>query len=168
MTRDPLAVRTAFAGEMVSLRVERWGERELEVVARADSVAVVATDRDDAAVLVRQFRAPARREVLEVPAGTIDEGEEPEATARRELEEETGLRGGRWRAGPVFWTTPGFCEERIHLFFATELDEGEASPRGGESLEIVRWPVRDVASRLTEIDDAKTLAGLLLLVRGRA
>ena len=165
--RGPDDAERVFAGRMVGVTVERWDEARREVVERADSVAVVALDPDGAVVLVRQFRAPARRSLLELPAGTVDEGEEPLATAQRELAEETGLRGGRWRAGPVVYTTPGFCRERIHLFFADGLEPGEASPASGEELDLVRWPVDEVAGRLGEIEDAKTLAGLLLLLRER-
>ena len=77
--------------------VERWGEHEREIVEHPGAVAIVAVDADDRIVLVRQLREPARKELLELPAGTVDEGEEPLATAQRELAEETGLRGGEWR-----------------------------------------------------------------------
>ncbi len=165
---EPEAARTVFEGKILALRLERWGGRELEVVGRADSVAVVAVDREGALVLVRQFRAPARRHLLELPAGTVGERERPEATARRELEEETGLRGGHWRSGPSFFTTPGFCRERIHLFFAEELEPGEARPGGGEEIELVRFRAHEIESRLDEIEDAKTLTGLVLYLRGLA
>jgi ADP-ribose pyrophosphatase len=164
---SPDDARKVFSGTMLGLSVERWGDKDVEVVERADSVAIVAVDRDDRLTLVRQFRAPTRGRLLELPAGTVDEGEEPEATARRELEEETGLRGGEWRPGPTFWTTPGFCAEKIHLFFAERLEPGESRPQGGESIELVRWPAGEVASRLGDIEDGKTLAGLLLYLRER-
>lgn len=164
---QPGSSRKAFEGKMLSLSVERWDGREYEVVERADSVAVVAVDREGFVTLVRQFRPPARGELLELPAGTVDEGEEPEATARRELEEETGLSGGAWRSGPVAFTTPGFCTERIHLFFAEELERGEARPDESESLELVRWPVDELEDRLAELEDAKTLAALALYARAR-
>ena len=162
---SPDARRTVFEGTILAFAVETWGDEEIEVVHRADSVAVVATDRDGTVTLVRQFRAPARSRLVELPAGTVDEGEEPLETARRELEEETGLRGGRWRAGPTFYTTPGFCSERIHLFFAEHCDPGEPSPQGAEKVELVRWPVGEIPTRLHEIEDGKTLAGLLSYLR---
>jgi ADP-ribose pyrophosphatase len=146
---------------MLGVTLERWNGEEREIVERPDSVAVVAVDQEDNVVLVRQFRAPARRPLLELPAGTVDEGEEPVQTAKRELEEETGLRGGAWRRGPVFYTTPGFCRERMHLFFAEGLEQGQARPHPGEEVELVRWPAAEIAGRLAEIEDGKTLAGLL-------
>ena len=73
-------------------------------------------------------------------------------------------RGGRWRAGPVWWTTPGFCRERVHLFFAEELEPGEPEPDEGEDIELMRWPCDEIASRIGELDDAKTLLGLFLYV----
>jgi ADP-ribose pyrophosphatase len=166
VTSGPDAAETRFAGRMIGVTVERWGDAKREIVERSDSVAIAAVVTG-AVVLVRQFREAARRELLELPAGTVDDGEEPLATARRELAEETGLRGGRWTPWPTVYTTPGFCRERVHLFLAEELEEGEASPRDGEAIELVRIPLDDVPDRLGEIEDAKTLAGLLLLLRRR-
>ena len=157
----------AFSGRMLRIAVERWGDAEREIVERQDSVAIVAVDADENVVLVRQFREAARRSLLELPAGTVDEGEDPLETAKRELAEETGLHGGRWRPAPVAYTTPGFCRERIHLFLADRLEAGEAAPAGDEAIELVRWKVAEVAGRLGEIKDLKTLAGLLLLLRDR-
>jgi ADP-ribose pyrophosphatase len=103
-----------------------------------------------------------RTELVELPAGTLEEGDAPLASARRELEEETGLTGGTWREEAAFYTTPGFCRERMHLFFAEGLDRGEARPESDEELEIVRWARDEIAAKVGEIEDAKTLAGLLL------
>jgi ADP-ribose pyrophosphatase len=75
------------------------------------------------------------------------------------------LTGGRWRELADFYTTPGFCRERMHLSAAEGVEHGSASPEADEQLELVRWPVRDVGERLGEIEDAKTLAGLLLYLR---
>jgi ADP-ribose pyrophosphatase len=164
MPLEPDRTRRAFEGRMIGVVVEDWAESEREIVERADSVAVVAVDAQDRVVLVRQFREAARRDLVELPAGTIDEGEDPLATARRELAEETGLRGGRWRPGPVFFTTPGFCRERCHLFFADRLEVGEATPSADERLEIARWTREEIVERLASLEDSKTLVGLLLHV----
>ena len=157
--------RTVWDGKTMSVHVERWDGHDLEIIERVDAVAVVPVDRDGNVVLVRQFRGAARGDLVEVPAGKIDEGEEPEETARRELEEETGLRGGEWERGPSVYVTPGFCTERVHLFLARELEHGDATPDAGESFELLRWPLDEVADRLGEIEDAKTLLGLLVLLR---
>jgi ADP-ribose pyrophosphatase len=163
----PDAAETVYSGEWLGVTRERWGRRRREIVERADVVAVVAVDCEGCVTLVRQLREAARRPLVELPAGRIEQGEEPLATARRELEEETGLRGGRWRAGPVWWSTPGFCRERVHLFFAEGLERGEPSPADDEQIELVRWPVSAAASHLEELEDAKTLAGLLLYLAWR-
>jgi ADP-ribose pyrophosphatase len=163
----PDASRTVYDGKLFDVTVERWGEHEREIVEHPGAVAVVAVDDEERVVLVRQLREPARRKLLELPAGTLDEGEEPEACARRELEEETGLTGGRWERGPSFWTTPGFCRELMHVFFAEGVVEGEQRQEDDEEIELVRVPVAELASRVDELEDAKTLATLLLYLRRR-
>jgi ADP-ribose diphosphatase len=159
--------RTVYDGQLVDVVVETWGEHEREIVEHPGSVAIVAVDADDRVVLVRQLREPARKELLELPAGAVDEGEEPLATAHRELAEETGFSGGEWRHASSFWTTPGFCRELMHLFFAEGVEEGERHLEDDEAIELVRVPVAEIASRLGEIEDGKTLAGLLLYLRRR-
>lgn len=156
-----------YRGRHLEVVLERWGDREREVVRHPGSVAVVAIDRDDCVVLVRQLREPARKRLLELPAGTLDPGERPLETARRELAEETGLRGGDWRGLGVFWTSPGFLDERMHVFLAERLEAGEPDAQGDEEVELVRWPVGELGPRLAEIEDGKTLAGLLLFLRTR-
>jgi ADP-ribose pyrophosphatase len=161
----PDETRVAYEGELLSVKLERWGDREREIVDHPGSVAIVAVDSEDRVVLVRQLREAARRELLELPAGTIEDGEEPLACARRELREETGLTGGRWSELASFWTSPGFLREHMALFLAEEVVDGASSPDEDEQVELVRWPVAEVAARLDEVEDAKTLAGLLLLLR---
>ena len=163
----PESSRTVYDGKLFDVTIERWGDNEREIVDHPGAVAVVAVDEEDRVVLVRQLREPARRRVVELPAGTLDDGEEPEACARRELEEETGLRDGSWERGPSFWTTPGFCRERMHVFFAHDVHEGDARQEADEEIEVVRIPVVDLSSRIGELEDAKTLAGLLLYLRRR-
>jgi ADP-ribose pyrophosphatase len=158
----PDASRTVYRGKLFDVTLERWGDNEREIVEHPGAVAIVAVDSEGMVALVRQPREAARKELLELPAGTLEDGEEPLECARRELEEETGLTGGTWRELAAFYTTPGFCRERMHLFAAEGVEHGEASPEADEQLELVRWPANDIASKLGEIEDAKTLAGLLL------
>ena len=158
----PDAARTVYDGKLIDVTLERWGEHEREIVEHPGAVAIVGIDREGMLTLVRQRREAVRTKLLELPAGTLEQGEEPLACARRELEEETGLTGGTWREVTAFYTTPGFCRERMHLFFAEDLDRGEASPESDEDLELVRWAKDEISTKVTEIQDAKTLAGLLL------
>jgi len=159
--------RTVYDGKLVDVTLERWGDSEREIVEHPGAVAIVAVDADDRVWLVRQLREPARKELVELPAGTCEEGEEPLDTAQRELREECGLRGGTWSELAAFWTTPGFCREHMHVFLAEGVEPGEADPDDDEQVEIVRWSVSELPARLAEIEDAKTLAGLLLFLRGR-
>jgi ADP-ribose diphosphatase len=167
VTLEPDSARRVYQGRLVGLTVERWGENEREIVEHPGAVAVVAVDDEGCVALVRQLREATRKYLVELPAGTAEPGEEPLATAQRELKEECGLSGGEWRELAAFWTTPGFCRERMHLFAAEGVERGEASPAPDEDLELVRWPVSEIEARLHEIEDAKTLAGLLLYLGAR-
>jgi ADP-ribose pyrophosphatase len=159
--------RVVYDGRLIDVILERWGENEREIVEHPGAVAIVAVDADGCVTLVRQLREAARARLLELPAGTLEEGEEPLATARRELAEETGLTGGEWREVRTFYMTPGFCRERMTVFFAEGVEAGEAAPEADEDLELVRWPVDQIAGRLAEVQDAKSLVGLLLYLRAR-
>jgi ADP-ribose pyrophosphatase len=155
----PDSAELVYEGALISVTRERWGEHEREIVEHPGSVAIVAVDGQSRVVLVRQLREPARRHLLELPAGTLEPDEDALTCARRELAEETGVRGGRWTELASFWTTPGFCRERMTLFLAEDVQEGPAAPAEDEQVELVRWPVEDIHPRLQEIDDAKTLIG---------
>lgn len=165
---EPDESRTVYEGRLLALTIERWGAHEREIVEHPGAVAIVAVDDEGYVTLVRQLREPARARLVELPAGTAEPGEEPLQTAQRELREECGLSGGRWRELATFWTTPGFCRERMHLFAAEGVTRGEPEPAEDEELELVRWALDEVDSHLSEIVDAKTLAGLLLFLRLRA
>ena len=158
----PDDTETAYDGPLLRVVVERWGEARREIVEHPGSVAVVAIDRDDRVVLVRQRREAARAFLLELPAGTMEEGEDPLVTARRELREETGHAGGTWRRLGAFWTSPGFLREHMHLFLADGVEPGEAEPEDDEEVELVLVPFVQAVARASELEDAKTVAGLLL------
>jgi ADP-ribose pyrophosphatase len=165
---EPDSKETVYAGDLIAVTLERWGAYEREIVEHPGAVAIVAVDADGYVTLVRQLRETARRMLVELPAGGLAPGEEPLAAARRELAEETGLTGGQWQAASSFYTTPGFCREVMHLFFAENVEAGRASPEDDEELELVCWHLDEIEMRLAEVEDAKTIAGLLLYLRARA
>ena len=164
----PDSSRTAWEGKLLSVTLEQWGDNEREIVEHPGAVVIVAVDTEGQVALVRQLREATRKHLVELPAGTLDKpGEDPLVAARRELAEETGLTGGDWTEVTKFWTVPGFCRELMTLFFAEGVEHGEAAPEADEDLELVLWAVTELEQHLGEIEDAKTLAGLLLYLRLR-
>lgn len=142
--------------DSVSLGEEGTAFRE--VVRHKGATAVLAVDKDGKAYFVEQFRYPIGKAVFEAPAGKIDEGEEPLECAKRELMEECGVSAKKWTAlGPML-SSPGFCDEVIHLFLAEELSESEANPDEGEFLDVLKLPVKEVLEKIRkgEIPDSKT------------
>jgi ADP-ribose pyrophosphatase len=183
---DPLVARLVastviHAGRVLEFRVDTVeradGRRaEREVAAHPGAVAILALDVQGRLLLVRQYRHPAGQVLLEVPAGTLDRDpvsgamETPDVAARRELEEETGCRAGRWERLADFWTAPGFATERMFLYLATDLapaGPGRLGPDEDEALDLVRLPWREAlaAAERGEIRDAKSLVGILWLAR---
>ena len=118
---------------------------------------------DPRIVLIRQFRHAAEGELWEIPAGRLDPGEAPEACARRELREETGYTAGDCRRLVTILTTPGFTDERIHLFIATGLRSGDHAREADEFVEVHEMPWSEVLRLVEqgEVTDAKTLVALL-------
>jgi 8-oxo-dGTP pyrophosphatase MutT (NUDIX family) len=163
----PTDTKTVFDGKQISVELERWGDNEREVVRHPGAVAVLAVDADGSAVFVRQLREPARKRLLELPAGTCEPDEEPLDTAKRELVEEAALGGGEWRLAATFFSTPGFCDEVVRVYFAEGVEPRPQDPQEDEEIELVRVPVGELETLVSEIEDAKTLAGLLLYLRER-
>ena len=140
---------------------------EREIVHHPGAVCAVPVLDDGRVVLVRQFRGPVNAEILEVPAGKCDvEGEPPEVTAARELEEEVGLRPGQLALLCVFNTSPGISDERVWIYLARDFEEVEAHGHGPEEehMTVERVDLADVPAmvRSGELVDAKTIIGLLL------
>ena len=185
---DALAERTVASvvvhrGHYLEMRVETTeradGSRhQRDIVRHPGAVAVVAVDDEDRLLMVRQWRQPTGRALLEIPAGTLDRDpdtgavEDPELASRRELEEETGYRASGWEKLGAFWTAPGFASELMHLYLATGLTpagDGRLAPDADEVLDLIRLPLADAlaAADRGDVDDAKTLIGILLLGRRR-
>lgn len=161
-----------YWGRVVNLRVDTvrlpdGGTARREVIEHAPVVAIVAVDEAGDLVLEKQYRLPVNRWLLEIPAGGIEPGETPEDAVQRELQEETGYRAERLESLGGFYVAPGYCQEYIHLFLATELRESHLHPDDDESIEIIHMPL-DRALHLIasgDICDAKSIIGLLTLAR---
>src|SRR5436309_3654055 len=146
--------RRVFEGKQIGVDVERWGDHDREIVRHPGAVTIVAADTEGKVTLVRQLREPARKRLLELPAGTREPDEEPLATAKRELVEEAGLAGGEWRLLATFYSTPGFCDELVSVYVAEGVEETRRQPQEDEEIELVRVAVGDLESVLPEIEDA--------------
>jgi len=164
--------RRIYQGQVVSLRVDRVqlpdGRSVVrEVVEHAAVVAIVALDEQGCVLLVRQYRLPAGKPLLEIPAGGIDPGESGEEAAQRELQEETGYRAGRLERLSGFFASPGYCDEYMQLFLASDLEPSPLRADADESIQVVRLPLAE-ALRLVEwgeICDAKSIIGLWAVAR---
>ena len=166
--------RRVYDGKLFSVRVDELelasGRRTTrEIVEHPGAVGIVAWDGERLA-LVRQWRQPANQHLLEIPAGTLESGEEPRETAERELAEEVAVRAATWRTGPRFFTAPGFCTEELTIFLATDLTPlapDEHAAMADEELDVT-WMSLPDAVRATDdgrIADAKSLAGIGWLAR---
>lgn len=157
-----------FSGRVFNVTVDtvREGEKTYvrEVVHHPGSAVILPVFDDDTIALVRQYRHPAVRYLLELPAGTLNDRERPEEGAARELEEELGLVAGRMEKLSEFFVSPGFCEEKMWLYLATDLTETQQRLEDDELLEVVRLPIDRALQMITdgEIEDAKTIIGLML------
>lgn len=142
-----------------------------EIVHTSGAAAVVAVDDDDHVWLVRQPREPIDDpDSLEIPAGRLDPGDAtPLVSAQRELAEEIGKVADRWTPLKTYYSSVGFTSEAVHLFLAEGLHDAEGEHDSGEDerIEILRWPVADLDGLLEQVDDSKTLLGLLLFARLR-
>ena len=169
MAFERIGVDEVWSGRIANVRVERWrqedGEEvEREVVGHPGAVGVVAHDGDQI-YLVRQPREPVGDPaLLELPAGKLDEdGEDVLATAKRELAEEIGKGAHTWKHLTTFWSSPGFSDEEIHVYLATDLYDDHAEADENERIEIETVPLSQLDGVIRDCKDSKTLVGLLWL-----
>lgn len=170
-----LGSRRAFTGRLLAVdadtvRTPNGTELELEIVRHPGAAAVIPllspTDADDPFVLLlRQYRYAAGGMLWEIPAGVLEPGEDPAECARRELREETGAEAERIERLTTIFTTPGFTDERIHLFVATGIRRGPADPRPDELIEVHPHPLSRILEMIREgeITDGKSIVALLYL-----
>lgn len=139
------------------------GQRSMRlVVEHPGGVVIAAQKSDDTILMVRQFRYPIKRAVLEVPAGKLEKGEEPFPAAKRELEEETGYIAKTWVDLGYINTTPGFCDEKLYLYLAKDLTFVGEKPDDGEIIQCEEYKISDIFDKIKsgEITDAKTICVL--------
>jgi len=157
-----------FKGGHIQVRVDRviepaGHETTREIVVHPGAVCVVARLGDDDVILIRQYRHAAGKELLEIPAGGLDPGEDPLEAARRELEEETGYHASTIIPRGSFWSTPGFTTEYMWLYEATDLKKTQTNPDDDEVIEVDIVKISEAMQMIRDerIRDAKTIIGLL-------
>lgn len=172
MRENVLESKMIYRGRVVSLRVDKVqmpdGKiAEREVVEHRGAVAIVPLLNSETVLLIRQYRQAVGEVLLEIPAGTLESGELPDACASRELEEETGYRADRLKRLFSQYLAPGYSQEVLHVYLAEELKQTTQQTEEDEHLELAPFPLDAVPALIEqgEIKDAKTIAGLLMTLR---
>jgi len=168
MEEKRIDTRTIFKGRIINLRVDtvllpNGKNAQREIVEHPGAVVIIPVLSDRNIVLVKQYRAAVGKVLLELPAGTLEKGENPYECALRELEEETGLSAGKMKPLITFYPSPGICSEIMHVFVASELKKTQSSPDPDEFLKVVKLEISKILDMINsgEIEDGKTLVGIL-------
>jgi ADP-ribose pyrophosphatase len=174
VVEEVLSSQVIYEGRILTLRVDTvrtvdGRETTREVVEHAACVAVVPVDAGGNVLLVRQYRDAPGKELLEIPAGGIDPGESPEEAVIREMQEETGFRPREVVRLGGFYSTPGFCDEYLYLYLATDLEPGRLYAEDTPGIAVVPVPAAEIPALVAsgEVEDAKTVAGLLYYLEYR-
>ena len=168
MQEHKLSSEMKFDGKLIKVTYDiadvNGKEAWREVVHHPGASAVVAIDEENRIIMEKQFRYALNDYLLEIPAGKLDAGEDPLVCAKRELEEETGIIASEWISLGTIATSPGFCNEVIHLYVAKGLSKGEIHWDEDEYVEVERYTFDELLQRIKEekIKDSKTLSALLL------
>lgn len=164
-----LSSRPVFEGRVVSLRVDEvllpgGGTSTREIIDHQPAVVIVPIDESGNLLMVSQYRYAVGETLLEAPAGVVEDGEEPDETAQREIQEEVGHISGDLRKLGEFWATPGFCNELMHAYVARDLSHSSLAADDDENITVVAVPVAEALDMIAAgtIRDAKTIATLLL------
>jgi len=174
LAEETLSTQVIYEGRILKLRVDTVrtadGRKSMREIVEHDAcIAVVAVDAGDNILLVRQYRQAIGKELLEIPAGGIDEGEAPETAVIREMQEETGFRPRKVERLGGFYTTPGFCDEYLYLYLAEDLTPEPLSAEDTFGIEVVYVPFTQVRELVNsgKVEDSKTIAGLLFYLEYR-
>ncbi len=170
LTETKIGTELIYSGRVVHLYLDtvqlpNGKTATREVVRHGGAVAIVPVDADRNIIMVRQYRHPIGRILLEIPAGTLHEGEVPELCAVRELQEEIGYKPGHLEKIGAVYLAPGYSSEFIHLYMATDLQESQLEMDEDEFIEVERVTIADALTRIQkgEIADAKTISAVLMV-----
>lgn len=165
---DVLKTDVVFNGKIIKVKCDEISLPDgntafREVVLRGDATAIVPIDEDNNVILVKQYRHPAKDIVFEIPAGMMEEGEDPEICAIRELEEETSFKAEKLEHMISIYPSIGICTEKIHIFLAKNLKKGQFNFDDDEFIEVVKMPIDKAIDMIYSgnIIDSKTVCGLL-------
>lgn len=168
MTEATISTETIYKGKIINLErlqvhLPNGRQATREVVRHPGAVGILVEPKPDYIVLVEQFRKPLDRLLLEIPAGKLEPGEDPESCAVRELQEETGYGAERVQLIHSFFTSPGFADEQIHVYYADDVVTGRQSLDEDEFVDAQLYSIQEIQTKLAEgcIQDAKTLVALL-------
>lgn len=166
MKEKTLTSQIVYDGKIITVRrdeIELANGRKSfrEVVEHSGGVVIVAL-KGDSILFVKQFRYPIKEVITELPAGKLEKGEDPDAACERELEEETGYRAKHWTSLGYIYTSIGFCDEKLYLYLAQELEFVGEHPDDGEILENYEYKIKDVEEMIQngKINDAKTICAI--------
>ncbi len=170
MLKEPtIASKVIYDGKIIKVRVDEvrlsgGTKANREIVEHPGAVAIVALTKDLEVILVKQYRKPVEKELLEIPAGKLDPGEDPLACAKRELLEETGYTADSWKEAFTLLTSPGFSNEKLVIYIATKLHKINDAPIDPEEIaSIERLSLKDLLNCIKnkKIEDGKTVAGIM-------
>ncbi|MGR6836352.1 NUDIX domain-containing protein [Syntrophomonas erecta] len=161
-----------FTGKIIKVRLDTvqlpdGGRSTREIVEHQGAVAILALDEDKNIWMVKQFRKPLEKVLLEIPAGTMEKGENPLACAARELEEETGLKAARWDKVLSYYSAPGFCNEYLHIYLARELSPGKVNLDPDEFVEPLKIPLQEAYRKIFTGDliDGKSIIAIQYVIQ---
>jgi ADP-ribose pyrophosphatase len=169
-----LSSKDIFQGRILKLRVDTvltvdGRESTREIIEHNPCIGVVPVDVEGNILLVNQYRSPIGKDLLEIPAGGIDKGEDPATAVIREMREETGLKPRKVTRLTGYYLSPGFCDEYMHLFLAEDLVPAPLSAEDTAGIEVVKVPAAKISELITsdKIEDSKSVAGLLFYLEYR-